>query len=1151
MRKILGAVVSVLLLAVLFAPLAASEPVESGQAVGAGWTVVVDGILRAELVAEAVATIPEPCPADPAPCAESDSAELVGATVGSALDPTVQATVLRSQAAADKAGGIAAALQDKMNAASGVTLTAGDWNVRGYNRVEGLSVLGGLIRADLVEAEAVSGTRLDGAALVNAVAAGANVERLRLAGILGSETLQPIIPGEVNQVLLDVDVPLLGGNVKIVFWETNWDPATASAPAGEPVWVNTLHITAPGVDIIVARAEATSNYIAPPPDNNRPDAVNDSATTTPGTAVLINVTANDTDPENNLDPSSVQVVDGQAPSNGTVQCHTTGVDIGKCTYTPDAGFTGQDSFTYRICDTQGACNTATVTITVAAAAPGNTPPAPDDDAASTPEGTPVDIEVLVGDTDADGIADLRPDSVRVVTAPAHGSASCNDAGVCTYSPSAGHTGPDSFTYEVCDQAWACSTATVTVTVTAVNQPPNAVNDDVDTDPGVAVDVDVVANDQDGNEDDLDPTSLELVAGQGPQSGDATCYDSGPNVGTCTYDPEPGFVGQDSFMYRICDSAGLCDTALVTITVAPPPPPGNRAPDAVDDPTSTPRNTPLTIDVMINDSDPDTGDSLRPGSVRVVTDAQNGTAVCDNGSCTYTPNAGFVGTDTFAYEVCDQAWVCSTATVTITVIGPPAPPVNQAPTAADDTASTTSGSPIVIQPTDNDTDPENDLDQSTLRIIDPPSNGDVECANGSCTYTPNDGFTGTDELTYEICDGAGRCDTATVVIVVQPPTPGSTPPVAGNDRVSTRRGTAVPITVTQNDSDPDGDLDTSSVRVVTQPEHGSVVCVGSLCTYTPDPGFSGNDSFIYEVCDALGACDTAVVTIAVGEPNNNTDGGGSGAGPGAGGGNRPRDGSGPGRPDRDRSPSSPGDSSSGGSPNITPLGAPDLDPVLGGPGTGLPFTGLSSEHYLGLAINLLVVGGLLLLLAKRVAEAPATALATTERREASAPMHLIATPKELQTRPVLPQFEVPAVDDVSPSTVSDHDAAASAEKPATKKAAATKKAIAEKKTATNRTPSKNSSTSKSAPTKTAAKKSPAKKSTAARKITAAKKSTAAKKTGGGAKTPATTARAAKTTSTNTSSAGKKSSVKKSTVARSTADKKPARVATKGTAAAKKN
>lgn len=78
-----------------------------------------------------------------------------------------------------------------------------------------------------------------------------------------------------------------------------------------------------------------------------------------------------------------------------------------------------------------------------------------------------------------------------------------------------------------------------------------------------------------------------------------------------------------------------------------------------------------------------------------------------------------------------------------------------------------------------------------------------------------------------------------MIVVQPATPDNEPPVAEDDAASTIRGTPLPITVIQNDSDPNG-----------------------ICTYTPDTGFTGEDSFIYEVCDALRACDTALATIEV-------------------------------------------------------------------------------------------------------------------------------------------------------------------------------------------------------------------------------------------------------------------------------------------------
>ena len=175
-----------------------------------------------------------------------------------------------------------------------------------------------------------------------------------------------------------------------------------------------------------------------------------------------------------------------------------------------------------------------------------------------------------------------------------------------------------------------------------------------------------------------------------------------------------------------------------------------------------------IDVPSNDTDVD--GNLDETSVTVVTPPTNGTATVDpvTGEITYTPNPDFHGTDTLVYSICDTGTpvLCDTAVVVITVN-----PVNDAPVANDDTATTDEDTPVVIDVPSNDTDADGNLDEASVTVVTPPTNGTaiVNPVTGEITYTPNPGFSGTDTLIYSICDTGMPvlCDTAVVVITVVP------------------------------------------------------------------------------------------------------------------------------------------------------------------------------------------------------------------------------------------------------------------------------------------------------------------------------------------------------------------------------------------------
>ena len=240
-----------------------------------------------------------------------------------------------------------------------------------------------------------------------------------------------------------------------------------------------------------------------------------------------------------------------------------------------------------------------------------------------------------------------------------------------------------------------------------------------------------------------------------------------------------------------------------------------------------------------------------------TDPAHGTVVVNaDNTITYTPDLNWTGTDTYTYEITDNNGGFDTATVTIDVT-----PINDPPVANDDLYSTSEDTPLTVPLPGllgNDTDPENDTLTVTLNTQ--PANGTVTVnPDGSFTYTPNLNWTGTDTYTYEITDGNGETDTATVIVDV---TPVADTPTAVDDVYSTPEDTPLTVPapgVLGNDTDVENDPLT--VGVYTQPAHGSVtVNPDGSFTYTPDLNWTGTDTYTYEACDPL--CDTATVTIDV-------------------------------------------------------------------------------------------------------------------------------------------------------------------------------------------------------------------------------------------------------------------------------------------------
>ena len=309
-----------------------------------------------------------------------------------------------------------------------------------------------------------------------------------------------------------------------------------------------------------------------------------------------------------------------------------------------------------------------------------------------------------------------------------------------------------------------------------------------------------------------------------------------------------YVWGSGFGFRDLHSLNLSGRTLSTGS------PSNTAPVASNDTSTTNEDSSIAINVLANDSDLE-GDVLTPS---VVTQPSHGAVTINaNRTITYSPAANFNGTDSFTYRVSDGALSSNTATVTITVI-----PVNDAPVAAADAATTGKNVAVGINVLANDTDV--DGDPLTPSIVASPLHGSVSVnSNGTITYSPATDYLGSDSFTYQVSDGLLASNIVTVSLIVAVV---NSAPVAVNDSANTLEDTSVPIDVLTNDSDPDGQSLTPSIY--SQPAHGAVVVnANGTVTYTPAANYHGVDSFTYRVSDGLLYSNVATVSLVVDSVND--------------------------------------------------------------------------------------------------------------------------------------------------------------------------------------------------------------------------------------------------------------------------------------------
>ena len=271
---------------------------------------------------------------------------------------------------------------------------------------------------------------------------------------------------------------------------------------------------------------------------------------------------------------------------------------------------------------------------------------------------------------------------------------------------------------------------------------------------------------------------------------------------------------------------------------------NASPSAIDDTFEVKRNSQANVlNVLSNDSDAD-GDALTITSVS----GESGSITISGDTLLYTPPAGFVGVETFTYEVSDGE-VTATGTVKVTVTAPLLQP-------ADDALQTRRNQSAGVDVLANDT-----ADLSlTVTSVSSPANGSAVVSGGRISYTPNRDYVGQDSFTYTVTDEEGTSATATVSVDVAAY---NRAPVAGDDERSTTGNAPLTIDVLANDSDPDGDaLRVISISTTDTGNDKVTLLSDGRIRYVSHPGFCGDDTFEYTVADDFGGETTATVLVHV-------------------------------------------------------------------------------------------------------------------------------------------------------------------------------------------------------------------------------------------------------------------------------------------------
>ena len=477
-------------------------------------------------------------------------------------------------------------------------------------------------------------------------------------------------------------------------------------------------------DSNVATVEITIN-----PVNDPPVAYDDAFTLDEGASHNGTLSGSDIDGG----PLGYIVVD--LPENGTLLYND---ETGAFTYMHDGSETTADSFTFKVNDGFVDSLLATVTITID---PVNDAPIAEDGAFTVAEGGSYEGELVASDAEGSELEYI------LMTPPDNGALLFDSStGLFTYTHDGSETISDSFTFKVNDGELDSEIAIVNITVTPVNDPPIATDGVITVAEGGAGAGNMIGADSDS-------AALVYRIDRLPVNGTVVITD--PTTGAYTYTHNGSETVTDNFTFIVNDGSADSNVATVTVTVTAV----NDAPTAAGATYAILRGGAITRTFIYNDAE---GADV---TFALVALPIHGTVILNaaTGVYTYTNDGLSLAADTFTFRVSDGTALSNIARININVAELPI--INAAPVANDITYTT----PYQTAITRNLTSLSSDIDGDPLTfvIVVQPANGTITLnPAGNFTYTPNNGFEGTDSFTFQANDGKANSNIAKVTITVE-------------------------------------------------------------------------------------------------------------------------------------------------------------------------------------------------------------------------------------------------------------------------------------------------------------------------------------------------------------------------------------------------
>ncbi len=624
---------------------------------------------------------------------------------------------------------------------------------------------------------------------------------------------------------------------KVVSLDTNNGPANGTVsvnPDGSVTYTpnDNYHGTDSFTYIVTSGgvSESTTVRVDVTPVNDAPVAKDDTAITDEDTPVTIDVLPNDTD----VDGDKLSIESASVPKEqGTVE-----VVNGKLVFTPAENFNGDAEITYTVTDGQ-LTDEAKVTVTVN---PVNDAPTIKVDAVEsiTEDGVNTDTVVAtltVRDTDTpeDQLTVSLENNSNGYFVLVGNDVKLTQAGVDAVNNDELNLKDLTISASVSDGVNPTANDSDSLVVNRVNDAPtveNAIADQVlseDFD-AYTIDLNEVFKDSD--------SSLEFSV-----SGNNSIQISIVN-GVATITPTADWNGKETITFTAKDPSGESVNQTVDFTVAPVVDIEADSADVVED-------TPTIINVLGNDTFESTDKVV---SLDAENGPKNGTVIVNNdGTVTYTPDDNYVGEDTFTYIV-TSGGVSESTTVEVNVT-----PVNDAPVAKDDIATTQEDTAVTIDVLPNDTDVDGDK-LSIESVSVPKEQGTVEVVDGKLVFTPAENFNGDAEITYTVTDGA-LTDQATVKVTVN--AVNDTPVVESNIADQTLAEDFTPYTIDLNTAFSDVDnVDGELTFSVSGNSNIQVAIVNGIATITPTADWNGKETITFTAKDPSGESVNQTVDFTV-------------------------------------------------------------------------------------------------------------------------------------------------------------------------------------------------------------------------------------------------------------------------------------------------